>query len=170
MSNCDWFWRIQKEETLLVLGSSGFIMKVLIFIWDIKWRRRKLIWSIFIFTPSAGSRPDLWCLYCEGTKKNQNFFKIFQRLFIVKRFFFYNILYGLKFFVVIYLGSSAYNSNFYAFSALRLKRGLNRPIWLQNLQFHHVKVSFKPWHYRYRCHIFGTFFAPKAFFWSYNSK
>ena len=48
-------------------------------------------------------------LYREGKKKPQKFLKISQQVFIVQRwFFFYNLLYGLKFFLVIFLVCLSY--------------------------------------------------------------
>ena len=54
---------------------------------------------------------------------------------------------------------------FHAFFAFRpLKKGLKKPRWPQNQKFNYVTICPKPWHYRYRCHIFGTFSPPKAIF------
>ena len=54
---------------------------------------------------------------------------------------------------------------FHAFFAFRPpKKGLKRPKWPQNQKFNYVTICPKPWHYRYRGHIFGTFSPPKAFF------
>ena len=64
---------------------------------------------------------------------------------------------------------------FHAFFVFRpLKK---RPRWPQNWKFHHVKLSPKPWHYRYRGYIFGTvnsmierhYFIAACFFFPLNN-
>ena len=79
-----------------------------------------------------------------------------------RRFVFQKILQGLKFFRAHFWG--ACNANFFrVFCLSTAKKGLKRPRGPQNQKFNYVTLCPKPWHYRYRCHIFGTFFAQKAF-------
>ena len=89
-------------------------------------------------------------------------------MFIAQRRFFFPRIYSKvwSFFGGTFSGcSSAYNADFLAFFAFRpLKKGLKRPRWPQNQKFNYVTICPKPWHYRYRSHIFGTFSPPKAFF------
>ncbi len=100
-------------------------------------------------------------------KKGQKFFKISQPIFIAQcRFFFHNVLQGLKFFYGTFWGcTSACNADFHAFFAFRpLKRGLKTPRWPQNSKFHHVKVSPKALHYMISGSHARYFFRPKGFF------
>jgi hypothetical protein len=80
----------------------------------------------------------------EIQKKRQKFLKLSQRIFIAQcRFFFYNILQGLKFFKAHFGGVQALVTLFFhAFFAFRpLKRAQKHHDDLKIQNFNHVKVS-----------------------------